>query len=721
MTIAYVNTLLKGANKQLTQRNFEQALKLANTALHIAKGKSYLEQTQQILITIGHILHKKGIYQHKEDCFDEAIVHFKQAKTIHSTNYKRQLELLVDIASVHIDKKNYEKAVEILDNTLRICENENYTTGEIKTLNALSYLGIAQKKFSEALDFGEMALALLTPNTTRKLVIECYQNLLQLYVKVGKFVELHKIAEKLIKISERVQDLEGEARGYSSLAIVHLLKAAYKEAFEYLTKSNEKAAAIGYDRILMSNHANLGALFSDLGNFEDAIKQLERVLTNYGHLITDFNCCAIHFNISGAYFMLKDKEKSLEHAFKALEITEKYNFIVFRCRIYFQISNIFIQSDEYEKGLEYIQKAQQSYHKHQDLGGSDANLVNFATIYYHQKDYKTALKYALEGIHKATASKNLKTERRGYHQLAKIYKALNQKDEAYDALEKYSELNETLMRELRKRQLIALEIQYNIKEQKQEIALLKQEMKLKELELEHQKTIESQNAKLKMNNEELKQFTYAISHDLKEPLRMIGSFSRLWMKRHRRQADERDKEYFRYISGGVTRMTNMLNGLLDYATIGTNSRKQVAVDLNELLLAVKETLYVKIQENNATLHIEELPTVTTHKLLLFQLFQNLVSNAIKFRKKEVDPIVRVAAQTKEDRYIFSVADNGIGISKKHQDTIFIIFKRLHSKEEYEGTGIGLSLCKKIVQQLGGEIWLTSELGKGTTFFFTLPR
>ena len=116
-------------------------------------------------------------------------------------------------------------------------------------------------------------------------------------------------------------------------------------------------------------------------------------------------------------------------------------------------------------------------------------------------------------------------------------------------------VNDAFVKEMRKRQLIDLEIQYNIKEQQREIALLKQEMRLKELELEHQKTIEAQNAKLKMNNEELKQFTYAISHDLKEPLRMIGSFSKLWIRRHQKTADERDEEYFHYISGGVTRMS----------------------------------------------------------------------------------------------------------------------------------------------------------------------
>ena len=232
----------------------------------------------------------------------------------------------------------------------------------------------------------------------------------------------------------------------------------------------------------------------------------------------------------------------------------------------------------------------------------------------------------------------------------------------------------------------------------------------------------SQNEKLRMTNDELQQFTYAISHDLKEPLRMIGSFTKLWFRRHKNTTDARDQEYFRYINGGVSRMTDMLNGLLDYATIGTNARKAIAVNIVDLIIAVQETLFVKIEESNAQIEvIHPLPVIVTHKLLLFQLLQNLISNAIKFCKKDTIPHIIIKSREEPDQYVISIQDNGIGISKKNQAHIFTIFKRLHSREEYEGTGIGLSLCKKIIKSLNGQIWLSSEEGRGSIFYFSLPK
>lgn len=714
MSTVYVDALLIGAKKQLIQRNFDKALKLGDKALHISKNQSDAPRTQAALIEIGKILHKKGVYQHKDEFLEEALLKLNQAKEIREANFNRKIELLVEIAMVYAHKKEFEKAVEILDHTLPLCKIKAYKTEELRTLNALSKLGFERKKFREALEFAETGQQLITPQTMEELRIENYQILTRLYIKTGQFDKIPHYAQPLIELSEKINNAEGAAQGFAALATVNLVKGDYKKGFEYLTKSNKKAEDIQLISLIATNTVNLGVLFRNLYNDKEAIRHYLLVLDNYSHILSSFNQCAIHFNLGGAYLFLEEQEKSLEHFFKALDITKKYKLVVLQCRIYFEISNVYINAKDFEQGAFYIKKAQNSYTKHDDIGGTDSNLINFAALYYYEKDYENALKYALEGIKKATTRNNTKTQRRGYQQLAKIYRALERPYEAYDALETYSEINEKFMKEMRKRQLIDLEIQYNIKVQQQEIAMLKQEMK-------HQKTIEAQNAKLKMNNEELKQFTYAISHDLKEPLRMIGSFSRLWMKRHRRNADKRDKEYFHYISGGVDRMTTMLNGLLDYATIGTNARKTTSVDLNELVLTVKETLYVKIQENNAKVHIESLPTIVTHKLLLFQLFQNLVSNAIKFRKKAVDPIVTISAQLDGEQYIFSIKDNGIGISEDHQQTIFVIFKRLHTKEEYEGTGIGLSLCKKIVQQLGGSIWLESILGKGTTFFFSLPK
>ncbi|NJN78360.1 MAG: hypothetical protein HC803_08570 [Saprospiraceae bacterium] len=221
-------------------------------------------------------------------------------------------------------------------------------------------------------------------------------------------------------------------------------------------------------------------------------------------------------------------------------------------------------------------------------------------------------------------------------------------------------------------------------------------MEIDKLKLSYQAEIEIQNEKLKMSNQELRQFTYAISHDLKEPLRMISSFSNLWYRKNKKTNDATDEEYFYYVRDGAARMTTMLQGLLDYATIGNNAREPEMVDLNKMVADIQTILYVRISENQAVFNLSELPLIHTHRVLLFQLMQNLISNAIKFKRPNISPIINITSKETKNSYIISVQDNGIGIAEQHLETVFNIFKRLHTKEEYEGTGIGLSLCEKII-------------------------
>jgi PAS domain S-box-containing protein len=224
---------------------------------------------------------------------------------------------------------------------------------------------------------------------------------------------------------------------------------------------------------------------------------------------------------------------------------------------------------------------------------------------------------------------------------------------------------------------------------------------------------------LERSNKELEQFAYVTSHDLKEPLRMVSSFTQLLEKRYRGNLDQDADEFIEYIVDGVNRMHRLLDDLLEYSRITSGSKKYVNVDLEEVLEECYNNLKVAIQESNAVIDSDPLPVVVANRTQMIQLFQNLISNAIKFRSEKT-PIIHISAYNNEDKHIFAVIDNGIGIDLKYQEQIFKVFQRLHSRSEYDGTGIGLSLTKKIVQHHNGNIWVKSELGKGSTFFFTLP-
>jgi PAS domain S-box-containing protein len=234
-----------------------------------------------------------------------------------------------------------------------------------------------------------------------------------------------------------------------------------------------------------------------------------------------------------------------------------------------------------------------------------------------------------------------------------------------------------------------------------------------------EKMLELKLEELARSNADLEQFAYVSSHDLQEPLRMIASYLQLLQRRYQGKLDEKADKYIYFAVDGASRMQNLINDLLEFSRVTTKARELEPTDCELILNQVLSDLEVSIKENEVTVSYDPLPEVMADSTQLAQVFQNLISNAIKFRSKDA-PEINISAEKDGDRWLFSVRDNGIGIDPKYSERIFEVFKRLHKREEYAGTGIGLSICKKIIERHGGNIWVESELGKGSTFYFTLP-
>ena len=251
----------------------------------------------------------------------------------------------------------------------------------------------------------------------------------------------------------------------------------------------------------------------------------------------------------------------------------------------------------------------------------------------------------------------------------------------------------------------------------QELQLTEAELKALNEELEQR--VLDRTMELKRSNEDLEQFAYVASHDLQEPLRMVHNYLQLLRQRYKDKFDENANDFIGFALEGAKRMHELIQDLLTYSRVGTHGKEFAPVDCTEAFERAMANLSLSIDESGARIVHDPLPKVNGDLVQLTQLFQNLIGNAIKFRGDR-PPEIRVGAERKDSDWELTVADNGIGIAEQDFQRIFVVFQRLHSREKYPGTGIGLSVCKKIVERHGGRIWVESRLGRGTTFHIILP-
>lgn len=243
--------------------------------------------------------------------------------------------------------------------------------------------------------------------------------------------------------------------------------------------------------------------------------------------------------------------------------------------------------------------------------------------------------------------------------------------------------------------------------------------RLMDARIDLERKVEQRTAELARSNADLQQFAYVASHDLQEPLRMVSSFLQLLEEEHEEKLDSNAREYIDFAVDGAQRMQVMINDLLDYSRVGTRMKIPTPTNCESVLKTVITNLLVVIEEKQAKITHDPLPTVIVEEMQFLQLFQNLIANALKFHGDDL-PRIHVSAKKVHKEWIFSVRDNGIGIDPNYFKKVFVIFQRLHSRRDYPGTGIGLALCKRIIEEHRGRIWVESKLSKGSTFYFSVP-
>lgn len=623
------------------------------------------------------------------------------------------VSLLYAFADAHQKDGAYQKAVDICKRARYLAHHSQADELHFRLLllegkcsYVLSDYPYARELYSSALDMkGDYIVA----EDSAKI----FSQIGHITHHIGNFEKAHAYQIKALKIYERLQDPFLISQYHVAVGLIFLEQKRFKEALQSYKTSLKLFQESGETNGISDCYAVIGEVYHELDSLDQALfykKEAFQIdsLTNY------------KYGIAYGYYSLGLTYKKLQQINKAMQLHKKS----------YAIRQEIGDKEEIAKSLTAI-------------GSLNVEFKNYILA---KTQFEEALKIA-----KAIQAKPLIKDI--YQQLSKVcYKRADYKN-AYYFQQRYFLLRDSIINENSSQNIANLKSKYQVEQQNQQIALLKKEQEIgllhrnlsivafffllsfivyrlrrfkkqsnynKLLKAKNEE-IKKQNLQLQNANEDLEQFAYISSHDLKAPLRIIGSYASLLNRRYKNQLDETGIEFLEFITNGVKQMNTLLEDVYAYTRLEKEALELQPVELDHIIEKIRLSLGYTIQEKNAVIETNNLPTVLGNETLLGQVFQNLIDNGMKFMAEGVSPLIKISAIKKGERIQVCIQDNGIGIAKMYHDKIFTVFRRLHNDTEYKGTGVGLAICKKIIEKHDGEIWVESDGANGSCFCFTLAH
>ncbi len=561
---------------------------------------------------------------------------------------------------------------------------------------------------------------------------------------------LPKIKDSELKLKAEVNQIQG-----MNLVFQDKFPEGYKHQMEALKYYSDMGDSTG----LMSVYYDLGTNFGSQGQPKLALKNYEKGI-EIAKLQNNPKMTILGITaIGGSYASMNDFEQALSYSSESIELAKQLNDDEELAWAAINRGHILGRIDRFEEALYYLQKAydlsfiignklltaysleqtsdikfkqnrinealealDEGHQIFKDLG-QNSNVKNiiqkYAEIYFKQKDYVKykeyndkymALKDSLYSQEMMESMANLKQDFEIHKMERENQIALLKKDQEINNAQSYATI--AIVCAAGMVLMLLLSLMY-----------MKNKSAIEKNELLSAKNAEilRQNEFLAASNQDLEKFAYIISHDLKEPLRNINGFTKLLMRKLKRNnAEQEVSEYAEFITNGTRQMEELLSGLLEYSKLNSNRSEKNLISAKDNVQKVVDNLEIQLNEKNCNLEIENLPKVHFRGSQMSQLFQNLIANSIKFGKQEGNSIT-IGSDDLGEEYRFFVKDTGIGIDPEYQKDIFVVFKRLNNRKNYSGSGIGLATCKKIVEDHGGRIWVISTPGEGSCFYFTVPK
>ncbi len=564
--------------------------------------------------------------------------------------------------------------------------------------------------------------------------------------RMGKFKTAKDYYQQSLETAHLIKDLQSEEFSYHGLGTLYEAMGDYERAIENYWASIHLAEARKSRSGVVNTMQNIAITYTKLKNNQTALETIEKAyilsLEEKDTLLTG----SVLFDYGKVLNALNKSDDALLKFEESLKLFQSVNLKPLIARCYFYMADTYTTKGNYEKAQSYFLQCF-DYKDYISVKSFTELNAKLGALYIKLGKWADAESSFLKSFYQADKYelRDLKKESAIY--LAEVYAHNKDFTKAYEFGNIASQLRDSLYNEAQSKGITELQFKYDTEKSEKEIQALKLKQteyilmfgglfllsiiavsfyvirlrgkNNRELHVKNAQ-IEEQNRLLVEKNAALEQFAYAAAHDLKEPLRNIGSFANLLQRRYKDLFDESAQEYMNFIVSGAKRMNDLLVGLLNFSALTNQRADNEKVKLGEIIEVVKANLKTSIEDKHANIKIKNtLPSVPMHHLHLVQLFQNLISNALKFTERE--PRVEIASQENEKEILITVEDNGIGMDKAYESKVFRLFHRLNKNKNYEGSGVGLSICKNIVEKYGGRIWYESELGEGTTFYISIPK
>ncbi len=600
---------------------------------------------------------------------------------------------------------------------------------------------------AEALNFYQQAEQL--PALSDSSLVTIYIDLAIVQRKMCHYKQCKDDYDKIIQLATTINDVESIEYAYNGIGYLYEVTADYEQSAAYYLKSLSVAEHRNNKIGMATSKQNIANIMVLAKNYQIALRNSEQAYL----LAIETKDTAAIANILGDYGLILSKNGQYDEAIKkynqGLVLFGTANYKPYIAKILLNIADVYILKGENNKAEYYLLQCLNDflpYIYNEDLGNLYLKVGN---LYINkERDTQAAIAYR-KGLAICEKYELKETGAKIAHALSKTEQRLGNFELSLQFLQKANAIEDSLFSEASIKRTAELQFKFDVAKGEQEI----QDLKLKQntllfgalgalfiitvlffvisgrrktqsnlILLNKNAEIELQNRRLEESNTALREFAYASAHDLKEPLRNIGSFISLLQRRYGKTFNEEANEYIGYVNKGVIKMNKLLEDLLYYSTLVVDKQAVTSesICLSEVLEEVKNSLQVTINTTKARIECpSHLPELKMSRIHQTQLFQNLLSNALKF--VEETPIIHINAYDNKEHTLISIADNGIGIKQEYSDKVFKLFNRLNRTNQNEGSGIGLTICKSIVDKYNGKIWFESVEEKGTTFFIQLPK